>query len=110
MVGTRKEFIERALQALEPTFLEVLNESDNHAGPPGRESHFRVRVVSSAFEGENRVKRHRRVNALLKDIMGDGGVHAMALELYTPQQWAERQGVGVESPDCQGARKEPLRG
>lgn len=105
IVSTRKAYIERTLQELNPTFLEVLNESDNHAGPPGRESHFRLRVVSSAFEGASRVKRHRQINGLLKDIVGDGGIHALALELYTPEQWAKRQGVGQESPDCAGMRK-----
>lgn len=102
---TRKEFIIQALQALSPTHLDVLNESDQHAGPPGRESHFRVRVVSDAFEGKLRVQRHRQVNGLLQDIIGPGGVHAMALELYTPAQWQERQGVGVDSPECAGVRK-----
>lgn len=102
---SRKDFIIQELQALAPVHLEVLNESDQHAGPPGRESHFRVRVVSDAFDGKSRVQRHRQVNALLQDILVPGGVHALALELYTDAQWRERQGVGIESPECAGVRK-----
>lgn len=100
----RQEAIEHRLAALSPVFLSVINESDGHAGPPGRESHFRVRVVSAAFDGQRLVQRHRAVNALLTDLMGDGGIHAMAIEAYTPEDWNAREGVGVTSPDCEGKR------
>lgn len=104
-VSTRRDFIIEALQELQPLHLEVLNESDQHAGPPGRESHFRLRIVSDAFEGKSRVQRHRLVNGLLQSLLVPGGVHALALEAYTPAQWQERQGVGITSPDCAGVRK-----
>lgn len=102
---TRKQYIIDTLQELNPSHLEVLNESDQHAGPPGRESHFRVRVVSDFFEGKSRVNRHREINKRLKDILGQGGVHALAMELYSEAEWRKRAGVGVESPECEGVRK-----
>lgn len=55
-----------------------------HAGSPGTgESHFRVLVVSDAFDGKSRVERHRMVNAALADELA-GRVHALALTTYAP--------------------------
>lgn len=105
---TRKERIESLLAALTPTSLQVLNESDAHAGPPGRESHFRVRVVSDAFDGQRLVARHRLVNKTLRELLAPGGIHALAIEAYTPDEWAKRAGEGQESPDCEGRRDEKL--
>ena len=87
--------------ALEPSHLEVINESHLHNVPPGSQSHFRVRVVSQAFAGQPLVARHRTVNqALAEEIAGP--IHALALETLTDDEWAERGGVGQESPECLG--------
>ena len=51
--------------ALDPTHLEVVNESHMHSVPPGSESHFRLVVVSDRFEGQTRVARHQTINRLL---------------------------------------------
>lgn len=99
----RYDEIHRLLtEAFSPEHLAVENESDSHAGPPGRESHFRVRVVSAAFEGKNLVARHRLVNAALASLLTPKGIHALAIEAYTPAQWTARNAVGQESPDCAG--------
>lgn len=91
-------------EALTPAHLEVINESDQHSGPPGRESHFRVVVVADAFEGQRLVGRHRLVNKTLEAEL-DAGLHALAIEALTPTQWAERNGVRMESPACGGGPK-----
>lgn len=78
---------EKLIVALRPTRLDVINESEMHAGhrssPGTGESHFRVLIVSEAFAGKSRVERHRMVNEVLK---GDVGVaiHALALATYAP--------------------------
>lgn len=93
--------IERKVgEGLEPSHLEVVNESGNHNVPPGSESHFRVVVVSEQFLGERAVARHRRVNALLAEELA-GAVHALALHTYTPEEWQARTGA-PESPACRG--------
>ncbi|MBA4171498.1 MAG: BolA family transcriptional regulator [Hyphomicrobium sp.] len=78
---------EKLLVALRPIRLDVVNESHmhaGHAGSPGTgESHFRVLVVSDAFDGKSRVERHRMVNAALADELA-GRVHALALTTYAP--------------------------
>ena len=72
---------------LQPTRLDLINESELHAGhrssPGTGESHFRVVIVSTAFTGLSRVARHRLVNGLLSAELA-GGVHALALATYAP--------------------------
>ena len=72
---------------LRPSRLDVINESDMHAGhrssPGTGESHFRVLIVSEAFAGLSRIDRHRLVNEILKDDVG-GRIHALALATYAP--------------------------
>ena len=80
--------------ALNPVRLDVINESEMHAGhrssPGTGESHFRVLVVSDAFRGKSRVDRHRMVNEALRDEVG-GRIHALALSTFAPGEkisWA----------------------
>jgi BolA family transcriptional regulator, general stress-responsive regulator len=74
-------------EALQPTALEVIDESENHRGHggwrEGGETHFRVRVMSAAFAGKSRVDRHRIVNQTL-DAELKGRVHALAIEARAP--------------------------
>lgn len=70
--------------ALNPTDLEVLDESWQHAGHAGANgtgfgTHFRVRIASPLFEGKSRVARHRLVYDALQKFI-DEGVHALAIE------------------------------
>ena len=82
---------QKLTRAFQPTRLEVLNESDMHAGhrssPGTGESHFRVLLVSPAFAGKSRVERHRLVNDVLAAEL-KGKVHALALSLYAPGEKA----------------------
>jgi BolA protein len=81
----REDDIRQALEAaFSPRELEVENESHRHAGHAGDdgsgESHFRVRIVADAFEGQSRIARHRAVHAALgKELMGE--IHALALDI-----------------------------
>lgn len=74
-------------ERLAPTALSVVDESHQHAGHSGwregGETHFRLDVVSAAFEGKSRVERHRMVNAVLDDAF-KRGLHALALRARTP--------------------------
>jgi len=90
--GIIEERITRKLrEALAPTALAVIDESHRHVGHAGHrpegESHFRVEVVSGAFDGKSRLERHRMVNALLADELA-GRVHALAISARTPQEAA----------------------
>lgn len=92
---------ERLLQAFAPVHLEVLNESHNHSA--GNDTHFKLVVVSGAFDGLRSVARHQKVYALMADEMAQG-LHALALHLYTPDEWAAT-GMAPESPACRGGSK-----
>jgi BolA protein len=78
---------EKLILALEPQRLDVINESELHAGhrssPGTGESHFRILIVSPKFEGLSRVARHRLVNEALSDEL-KGKIHALALSTYAP--------------------------
>lgn len=66
--------------------LELADESSRHAGHagarPGGETHYRLRMVSAAFEGLNRVARQRLVYQALGEEF-DTGLHALSLDLKT---------------------------
>jgi len=70
-----------------PEALDVINESHLHAGhqssPGTGESHFRVKVVATAFTGKSRVERHRIINELLADELA-GQIHALAIRAAAP--------------------------
>ncbi len=73
--------IEAALRAaLEPSKLEVINESHLHAGHhgAGEGSHFRVVITSSRFAGTSRLARHRLVYDALNDLIARG-IHALVI-------------------------------
>ncbi len=76
---------EHLRQQLQPTLLEVLDESWEHAGHAGANdtgfgTHFRVRIASPRFEGQSRVARHRLVYDALQQFIDRDGVHAIAIE------------------------------
>jgi BolA family transcriptional regulator, general stress-responsive regulator len=78
---------EKLMTALNPTRLDLVNESHLHAGhsssPGTGESHFRLLIVSDDFTGKSRVARHRIVNDVVQDELRDG-VHALAIKALAP--------------------------
>lgn len=84
-----------------PTYLGVENESANHSVPPNSETHFKIVLASAEFEGKSKVARHQRVYGALAEELA-AGVHALALHLYTPEEWNVRLGESPASPNCMG--------
>lgn len=87
-MGPISESITRKLTAaFQPSRLEVVDDSDRHAGHAGHreggESHFNVLIESAAFAGVPRVMRQRKVYAALADEMA-GPVHALSLKVFAP--------------------------
>lgn len=82
-------------QAFAPTELDVHDDSAQHAGHAGAQaggqSHYSVLLISAAFQGVSRVARSRAVHAALATEFGpaeQGGMHALALTLRTPEEHA----------------------
>lgn len=89
---TLRDWMEARLQdQLAPTRLAVIDESHLHAGHsgarPGGETHYRLDIVATVFEGKSRVERHRLVNGVLDDAF-KRGLHALALRARTPAEAA----------------------
>lgn len=84
--------------------LQVANESHKHSVPPNSETHFKVTLVSADFDGQMKVKRHQAIYKVLADELA-GEVHALALHLYSPQEWAASGQAAPESPNCMGGSK-----
>jgi stress-induced morphogen len=87
------------VRAFTPSVLTVQDDSAHHAGhsgaPAGGQSHYSVLLVSAAFQGVSRVARSRAVHTALAEEFGpaeQGGMHALALTLRTPQEHAARSG------------------
>lgn len=83
-MGIAEQIRDRLSVAFEPTSLDVVNESHQHAGHMGDdgtgESHFRVVIESPAFAEMTRLARHRAVHqAIGAEIMGQ--IHALALDI-----------------------------
>lgn len=89
---------------LSPEFLNVVNESHMHGGP-ATDSHFNITLVAATFDQLSLVKRHQHVYGLLSEQMA-AGVHALALHLYSPPEWQERDQSSPDSPDCKGGSKQ----
>jgi BolA protein len=74
-------------EAFTPESLDVIDESHLHEGHsghrPGGETHFRIYIVSRAFEGKSRIERHRMINTTLSAELA-GSVHALAIKAQAP--------------------------
>ena len=81
----------RLTQALQPTSLEIIDESARHAGHAGAASgggHFIVHIVSGAFQGKNLIQRHRMVYDAVGDLMHTE-IHALSIQATTLQEYSE---------------------
>jgi BolA protein len=89
-MGAVANAIDNKLRArFTPARLSIEDESSRHRGHAGHreggESHFRVEIVSAAFEGQSRVSRQRLVYETLRDEFA-AGLHALALTTLTPDE------------------------
>ena len=87
-MGEVAETIRRKLSdAFAPELLEVLDDSDKHAGHSGAreggESHFTVVITASAFGGVPRIQRQRKVYGVLAEELA-GPIHALSVKALAP--------------------------
>ena len=75
------------------THIEVINEShlhEGHAGDDGSgQTHFKLIMVSSDFEGCSRIQRHRMVLDVVSDFFSQG-MHAFSLNLFTLSEYKKK--------------------
>ena len=77
----------RRLESLNPTRIELVDDSEKHRGHggynPAGESHFSLLIESQQFTGKSRVERQRMVHAALGDLVGER-VHALSILTKAP--------------------------
>ncbi|WP_212915247.1 MULTISPECIES: BolA/IbaG family iron-sulfur metabolism protein [Marinomonas] len=94
---------QRINEKLDVHHMTLENESYMHNVPAGSESHFKLVLVSDAFEGKRLVQRHQLVYAVLQDEMTK--IHALAMHLYSIKEWSERNALAPSSPKCHGGEQ-----
>ena len=89
MNASREERIRQILdERLAPLELRIKDQSQLHIGHEGAKDgkgHYDLLVVSQAFEGLNRVQRHRMVYDALRDLL-DTDIHALRISAYAPSE------------------------
>lgn len=84
---SRAEAIRAHLAALDPIFVEIIDESAQHAGHAGARDgggHYVLRIVSAQFAGKNTVARHRMIYSALGEMM-KRDIHALKIEAIAPE-------------------------
>ena len=58
----------------------------------GTRDHYRLTIVAPQFDGLMMIKQHKLIYEILHNDMEaqGGGIHALSLATYTPEQWAEK--------------------
>lgn len=74
-------------RSLTPRSLEIVDDSDRHAGHAGAAAggHFRVTLVADAFSGRSQLERHRLVYAAVAPLL-QHGVHALNIVARAPDE------------------------
>lgn len=79
---------ERLEAALRPDRLDIVDDSQAHAGHVGARDgggHFNVAIVASAFAGKSLLQRHRLVYDALGELM-QSDIHALSIKASTPDE------------------------
>ena len=81
------ERMRERLAVLEPSLVEIEDDSALHAGHAGARDggHYRLHIVAAAFAGKTTVARHRLVYDALGDLMRNG-IHALAIRAQAPDE------------------------
>ena len=79
---------ERLQLGLQPTVLDIVDESARHAGHAGAAGgggHFIIHITAAAFAGKTPLQRHRLVYEAVGDMM-QHEIHALSIHARTPEE------------------------
>lgn len=93
-MSARVERIKRRIEeALAPIHLEIIDDSQSHAGHAGAlksgGGHFFATIVSRSFEGHGLVARHKLVYEALGDLMKTD-IHAFSMKVFSPSEYQNK--------------------
>lgn len=83
-----ENLLRERLSPLQPTRIELIDDSALHAGHAGAKSgggHYRLSITSNAFAGKSTLARHRLVYDALGDLMQQR-IHALSIKSSTPEE------------------------
>ncbi|MCG6117406.1 MAG: BolA family transcriptional regulator [Aquimonas sp.] len=89
-MSTRVEKLRAALLKLQPSVLEVNDDSHKHVGHEGARDgrgHFSLLIVSAAFSGLSPLARHRAVYEAVGELM-QTDIHALSMRAFTPEEFS----------------------
>lgn len=80
--------LRQALSSLEPSQLDIVDNSAAHAGHAGNNggSHFTINIVSELFDGLALLKRHRLVNQAAAELLRHD-IHALSIKAQTTAEY-----------------------
>lgn len=81
------EEIRSRLSVLEPTQLDIRDDSALHQGHAGNSGggHFFLTITSAQFAGKSPVMRHRQVYAILGDLIPQR-IHALSIQAFAADE------------------------
>jgi BolA protein len=81
---------EKLTAALNPTHLEIIDESQKHAGHIGAKKggHFAITIVSPQFVNQSLIQRHRMVYEAVNELMKTS-IHALSIQAQTPEEFSK---------------------
>jgi BolA family transcriptional regulator, general stress-responsive regulator len=85
---SRIEQMRTLLAVLQPTQIEIIDDSHLHAGHEGARSgggHYTLQIVSTQFAGKPTLARHRMIYSALGEMMKHD-IHALNIQAYAPQE------------------------
>jgi len=87
-LSSRVDVMRQRLAALEPTLLDIIDESHRHAGHAGARNgggHYRLHIASAHFAGKSTMARHRMIYSALGEMM-KREIHALNIRANTPDE------------------------
>ena len=76
----------RLQSVFDPLQLELVDEGHLHVGHAGAKDgrgHFRLKIISERFAGQNMIQRHRMVYQAMGDLM-ETDIHALTIDARIP--------------------------
>jgi BolA protein len=87
-MNEREMNMRAGLAVLDPTQIEITDESHKHAGHAGARDgggHYVLRIVSAQFAGKSTVARHRMIYSALGYLM-KREIHALTIQALAPNE------------------------
>lgn len=84
-VGLIRQQLESQLNPVELLIKDQSHLHEGHEGAKSGQGHFDVTIVSTVFEGLNRIRRHRIVYDALSELL-ETDIHALRINAVSPSE------------------------